>query len=84
MTRDISDDRGVVRCQERMLSGESWSRGPVILSWDDIEADLSSCHAGHNVVIHEFAHKLDMLIWSGQWHAAPARRYAARAVDEGF
>lgn len=61
VTRDISDDRGVVRCQERMLSGESWSRGAVILYWDDIEADLSSCHAGHNVVIHEFAHKLDML-----------------------
>jgi Mlc titration factor MtfA (ptsG expression regulator) len=61
VTRDISDDSGVVRRQEQMLSGESWSRGPVILSWDDIEADLSSCHAGHNVVIHEFAHKLDML-----------------------
>ncbi len=61
VTRDISDDVGVVRRQEQMLSGESWSRGPVILSWDDIEADLSSCQAGHNVVIHEFAHKLDML-----------------------
>ncbi len=61
VTRDISDDIGVVRRQAQMLSGESWSRGPVILSWDDIEAELSSCHAGYNVVVHEFAHKLDML-----------------------
>jgi len=61
VARDVSDAAGVVSHQERMLSGESWSRGPVILSWDDIETELSSCHPGHNVVIHEFAHKLDML-----------------------
>lgn len=43
------------------MSGESWSRGPVILSWDDITSDMAPLHPGHNVVVHEFAHKLDML-----------------------
>lgn len=52
------DEYGVVHQGRSHLSGESWQRGPVILSWDDAmhhgEID------GHNVVIHEFAHKLDM------------------------
>lgn len=52
------DECGVVHEGKTHLSGESWQRGPVILSWDD-----SFTHPGHgrNVVIHEFAHKLDML-----------------------
>lgn len=36
-------------------------RGPVVLAWDQA---LSGAHRevrGHNVVLHEFAHKLDML-----------------------
>ena len=40
-------------------SGESWLGGPVILSWEDAAA--AEPDAGYNVVIHEFAHKLDML-----------------------
>jgi len=31
---------------------------PVVLSWDDVERDTYHGHAGHNVVLHEFAHKL--------------------------
>jgi len=41
------------------MSGESWLRGPVILSWAD--AGEAARGSGYNVVIHEFAHKLDML-----------------------
>jgi Mlc titration factor MtfA (ptsG expression regulator) len=52
------DEYGVMHQGRSNLSGESWQRGPVVLSWDDAvhrgEID------GHNVVIHEFAHKLDM------------------------
>lgn len=59
--RDVRDAAGVVSNQEQTLSGESWSRGPVILSWDDIISDMAPSHPGHNVVVHEFAHKLDML-----------------------
>lgn len=40
------------------LSGESWQRGPVIFSWND--ALHHGGIDGRNVVIHEFAHKLDM------------------------
>jgi len=40
------------------MAGEAWGRGPVILSWADV---LSGKKPGHNVVIHEMAHKLDML-----------------------
>jgi Mlc titration factor MtfA (ptsG expression regulator) len=35
-------------------------RGPVILSWDDAQRSSRSPGSGHNVVYHEFAHKLDM------------------------
>jgi hypothetical protein len=59
--RDESDESGVVHHKKALLSGESWSRGPVILSWDDLEQDRQHDHEGHNVVIHEFAHKIDML-----------------------
>ncbi len=55
------DQNGLVSSEARILSGESWLRGPVILSWEDIEYDLDSPHPGHNVILHEFAHKLDML-----------------------
>ncbi len=36
-------------------------RGPLIVSWNDIQKDLVGYDQGHNVIIHEIAHKLDML-----------------------
>lgn len=36
-------------------------RGPVMIAWDAARADARHPDRGHNVVIHEFAHKLDML-----------------------
>jgi MtfA peptidase len=41
--------------------GEAHYRGPVILSWDEIQADLHNPRDGCNLVMHEFAHQLDML-----------------------
>lgn len=41
--------------------GEAWYRGPVILSWDEIAADVANPGTGQNLVWHEFAHQLDML-----------------------
>ena len=55
------DSLGLVHNEASALTGESWLRGPVILSWDDVERDTFHDHAGHNVVLHEFAHKLDGL-----------------------
>lgn len=55
--REVRDSAGVVHAQHDPLAGEAWPRGPVVLSWYDV---LTSGD-GFNVVIHEFAHKLDML-----------------------
>ena len=54
--RQMTED-GVVHEFDDEVAGEAWEGGPVLLSWfdDPQEAD------GMNVVIHEFAHKLDML-----------------------
>jgi len=54
-----TDSNGLVHSVHRPLIGEAWVQGPVILSWADIEATLDE--PGLNVVIHEMAHKLDML-----------------------
>ncbi len=61
VARESSDEMGLVTHQEQTLSGESWLRGPVILSWDEVATGMAVEPHGHNVVVHEFAHKLDML-----------------------
>ena len=53
------DEAGVAHWIEEPMSGESWRGGPVILSWAD--AEEAGRGLAYNVVIHEFAHKLDML-----------------------
>jgi Mlc titration factor MtfA (ptsG expression regulator) len=53
------DEAGVVHEGDQSFAGEAWLQGPVILSWADIAG--SEYPDGVNVVIHEFAHKLDML-----------------------
>jgi len=68
--RAFVDDAGLVLNEARTLSGESWSHGAVILSWADVAAELNSRGAGRNVVVHEFAHKLDML--NGSANGMPA------------
>jgi Mlc titration factor MtfA (ptsG expression regulator) len=57
--REFVDEAGVFHTIEEPMTGESWERGPVILSWAD--ANEGGRAGGYNVVIHEFAHKLDML-----------------------
>jgi hypothetical protein len=51
------DEAGVVHHWHEELSGESWEQGPVILSWN---AAAAPTDARTNIVLHEFAHKLDM------------------------
>jgi len=50
------DQTGVVHHWTEELAGESWENGPVILSWDS----LSDSDDHRNLVLHEFAHKIDM------------------------
>lgn len=56
---EYMDEDGLVHHVRAPMSGEAWLGGPVILSWHD--AGRSHEPDGYNVVIHEFAHKLDML-----------------------
>ncbi len=54
------DEAGVVHRIDDGLAGEAMPRGPVVLSWPDVEASADWDEAGMNLVIHEFAHKIDM------------------------
>lgn len=45
--------------RESVRAGESWHRGPIVLSWNDVLRGAANAGDGYNVVLHEFAHKLD-------------------------
>lgn len=84
--RTQADEHGVVHEWDDELAGEAMPGGPVVLSWDAAAND-----AQMNVVIHEFAHKLDML--NGEADGLPplhremdraAWAHAFREAYEGF
>jgi Mlc titration factor MtfA (ptsG expression regulator) len=54
------DEAGVVHRVDDALAGEAMPRGPVVLSWPDVAASADWEATGMNLVIHEFAHKIDM------------------------
>lgn len=81
--RPYRSDDGVVHTKSPGLSGEAWHYGPLILSWESVCETGPHARGGKasNVVIHEFAHKLDMLrdgangappmhpdMQAGEWH----------------
>ncbi len=80
--RQHVDAAGVVHQGHSLLAGEAWGRGPVILSWAEVLD--SGKKPGHNVVIHEMAHKLDML--NGEANGFPPlhRRMDARRWSQVF
>lgn len=51
------------------VAGLAWSKDYVILSWDDVVRGAADIKDGHNVVLHEFAHQLD--IEDGTFNGAP-------------
>lgn len=53
------DPIGAVSDDVEEYTGESWDRGVVVLSWNDVVMDAKDIHDGYNVVFHEFAHQLD-------------------------
>ena len=59
----------VVTEKEVVRTGESWDRGPVILSWAHSRMGALNDHDGQNVVFHEFAHQIDDL--SGGTNGVP-------------
>ncbi len=58
--REVVDDDGVVHEYDDVLAGEAMEGGPVMLSWRDVSEAGESAEWGYNVVVHEFAHVLDM------------------------
>ncbi len=88
--RSEDDAAGLQHATRRVLSGESWQQGQVLLSWEDVLAGAADPQDGHNVVIHEFAHQLDQergrangAPWLGRreaygpWAAVLGAEYAA-------
>tara|TARA_R110002049_G_scaffold252264_1_gene426895 strand:+ start:30417 stop:31229 length:813 start_codon:yes stop_codon:yes gene_type:complete len=59
VARQVSHNESIQAIEESHRAGESWFRGPIVLSWGDTLRGSLNPHDGHNVVIHEFAHKLD-------------------------
>jgi Mlc titration factor MtfA (ptsG expression regulator) len=57
--KEQDDERGDGR--RRFSLGESWWRGPLVLSWKDVLQSIERPKAGRDVVVHEIAHKLDGL-----------------------
>ena len=55
--REYMDDSGVAHRYHGPLVGEAWDLGPLVLSWHDVLCNGK----GFNVIIHECAHKIDML-----------------------
>ena len=84
------DAVGLAHETRRVLAGESWQQGQLLLSWDDVLAGAADPDDGRNVVIHEFAHQLDQdngrangAPWLGRreayarWSAVLGAEYAA-------
>ena len=79
--REVMDDDGVMHVYDEELSGEAMPGGPVVLSWEDVRMAGDFDNLDYNVVVHEFAHKLDMLTgvadgmppWLQQFHGETPR-----------
>lgn len=59
-SREVVDDDGIVHNYNEVLSGEAMEGGPLMLSWTDVHQAGESADWAYNVVIHEFAHVIDM------------------------
>jgi MtfA peptidase len=59
-SQDYTDEAGVVHTNAESIAGEAWEDGPVLLSWPDVWESVNFEDSGMNLVIHEFAHKIDM------------------------
>lgn len=68
---------GVVSDEPEALLGQAQYDGPVLIAWDVAAREARHPETGHNVVYHEFAHKLDMtdrVIDGTPYMADPAER----------
>ena len=86
--RSVMDDDGIVHEYEENLTGEAMSGGPLMLAWADVEDAAESAELAYNVVIHEFAHVIDMV--SGMADGVPplpdaaARERWIETIDDAY
>jgi Mlc titration factor MtfA (ptsG expression regulator) len=59
-SREVADEHGIVHAYDEELAGEAMEGGPLMLSWADVLPGGDAGQGPYNVVIHEFAHVLDM------------------------
>ncbi|MDF1715805.1 MAG: zinc-dependent peptidase [Antarcticimicrobium sp.] len=78
-SRQAEHNGYVVTEREIVRTGESWSRGPVVLSWAHSQQGALDDRDGHNVVFHEFAHQIDDL--SGHTDGVPILDPEQRFAD---
>lgn len=78
------DATGVVHEWDEDLAGESWDRGPLVLSWEDLRLDLEQPDDVQNVVVHEIAHKLDAREGEADGMPPLPRSIAAREWQQAF
>ncbi|MFG0831968.1 zinc-dependent peptidase [Aeromonas bivalvium] len=65
--QQVQDEFGLVSEFEEENAGEAWPQGPLVLAWSELQQDGD--WDGYNLIIHELAHKLDML--GGEADGAP-------------
>jgi Mlc titration factor MtfA (ptsG expression regulator) len=93
----VEEHEGIEHEITDLRAGEDWENGPLILAWDEIQADRAAGD-DRNVVIHEFAHRLDQANPAGEgfpdlqdaalaerWPTVMTREYEAltKALDAG-
>src|SRR3546814_3397730 len=95
-TRSLHDALPIYEWEDELI-GEAWDAGPLVLSWADIQAEIAEPDAGFCVVVHEMAHKIDVLdgvldgtpplprTWQREWARDFQQAYDAlvRDVDAG-
>jgi Mlc titration factor MtfA (ptsG expression regulator) len=99
--RRVQEDNGLEHEFDATLAGEAWYGGPVVLSWQDSKpgaqrprdaAEAANGTMAGNVVIHEFAHTLDLLDGSAdgvppldrRLHAGLDPAHWARVLDDAY
>ena len=70
---------GVVSDSPMPILGQADQHGPVLIVWDAVLGSARHPESGHQVVFHEFAHRLDML--TGAADGTPPMRDVEQSED---
>ncbi len=88
VTHEEQDSAGITHHTRRTLGGEAWSHGPVVLSWAEVQPQAQPQDSDANVILHEFAHKLDMLNGAANGmpplHAGMVRGHWTAALSQAY